>query len=202
MFVASLLDWPAPLLPVQILWINLVTDGMPALALSLEPPEPGVMRRRPRRRNEPILSLPVGITILWQGVLVGTVGLAAFAYNYWYHGDAERARAMTFCVVVYAELLRALAARSQMLTLAQLGFFTNPHLLLAIVISGMLQVSVAVFPFAQRVFDVPAHTVVEWLIIVALALTPVTCIEVAKMVFQRFHGGRQQLGLSVATGSK
>ena len=188
MFVASLLDWPAPLLPVQLLWINLVTDGMPALALSLEPPEPGVMRRRPRRRNEPILSLPVGITILWQGLLVGTVGLAAFAYSYWYHGDAERARAMTFCVVVYAELLRALAARSQTFTLAQLGFFTNPHLLLAIVVSGMLQVSVAVFPFAQRVFDVPAHSVVEWLIIAALALTPVTCIEMAKMSAQKLRG--------------
>ena len=95
---------------------------------------------------------------------------------------------MTFCVVVYAELLRALAARSQRLTLVQLGIFTNPQLLLAIVVSGMLQVSVAVFPFAQQVFDVPAHTGVEWLVIVTLALTPVTLIELGKMTVRRFRG--------------
>ena len=185
MFVAGLLGWPAPLLPIQLLWINLVTDGLPALALSLEPPEPDVMRRKPRRRDESILSARLGLAILWQGLLVGTVGLAAFAYSYLQHGgDVERARAMTFCVVVYAELLRALAARSQTLTLARLGIFTNPHLLLAIAVSGMLQVSVAVFPFTQRVFDVPAHNTAEWLMIGALALTPVTLIEVGKVVFK------------------
>jgi P-type Ca2+ transporter type 2C len=188
MFVAGLLGWPAPLLPIQLLWINLVTDGLPALALSLEPPEPDVMRRKPRRRDESILSAQLGWTILWQGLLVGAVGLTAFGYSYLKHGgDVERARAMTFCVVVYAELLRGLAARSPKLTLWQLGVFTNPQLLLAIVVSGMLQVSVAVFPFSQQVFDVPAHTTVEWVLIAALALTPVTLIEVAKTAQQRFR---------------
>lgn len=183
MFTAGILGWPAPLLPIQLLWINLVTDGLPALALSLEPPEPDVMRRKPRRRDESILTARLGFAILWQGLLVGSVGLAAFAYSYLQHGhDVERARAMTFCVVVYAELLRALAARSQTLTLARLGIFTNPHLLLAIAVSGMLQLSVAVFPFTQRVFNVPAHSITEWLVIAALALTPVTLIEVGKIV--------------------
>jgi len=199
MFIASLVGWPAPLLPVQLLWINLVTDGMPALALSLEPPEPGVMRRKPRRRDEAILSLPIGITVLWQGVLIAVVGLMAFAYNYSLHGDAERARAMTFCVVVYTELLRALAARSQTLTLFQLGILTNPQLLLAIVISGMLQVSVAIFPFAQQLFDVPAHTFTEWAIIVILALTPVTCIEILKAIAASFSG-RQLKAASAMIG--
>ncbi|HEX5104289.1 MAG TPA: cation-translocating P-type ATPase [Pirellulaceae bacterium] len=185
MFVAGLLGWPAPLLPIQLLWINLVTDGLPALALSLEPPEPDVMRRKPRRRDESILSARLGLAILWQGLLVGLVGLAAFGYSFLNYGDAERARAVTFCVVVYAELLRALAARSQTLTLAQLGPLTNPYLLLAIVVSGLLQVSIAVVPFTQLVFDVPAHTAAEWLIIVALALTPVTLIEVGKPILRR-----------------
>ena len=89
---------------------------------------------------------------------------------------------MTFCVIVYAELFRALAARSQTLTLGQLGFWTNPHLLLAIAVSGMLQLSVAVFPFTQHVFDVPVHTMFEWFAIVVLALTPVTCIEITKVL--------------------
>lgn len=121
-------------------------------------------------------------------MLVGLVGLLAFGLSYWNHPDnAERARAMTFCVV-YAELFRALAARSQRYTLWQLGFWTNPHLLLAIAVSGMLQLSVAVFPFPQRIFDVPAHEALEWLAIVALALTPVTVIEIGKLAWNWGRG--------------
>ena len=182
MFVASLLGWPAPLLPIQLLWINLVTDGLPALALSLERPEPGAMQRPPRPPKESILSRRVGRSLLFQGLLVGLVGLVAFGSSYLRHQDAERARAMTFCVLVYAELLRALAARSQYLTLWQLGPLTNPPLLLAIVVSGLLQVSVAVVPFTQRVFDVPTHSPLEWTLISLLAITPVTAIEIAKVI--------------------
>ncbi|MGD9722636.1 MAG: cation-translocating P-type ATPase [Pirellulales bacterium] len=187
MLVAILAGWPTPLLPIQLLWINLVTDGLPALALSLEPPEPDVMRRKPRRSDESILSLGLGLSIVWQGALVGAVGLIAFAFGYLQHGDVERARAMTFCVIVYAELLRALAARSQTMTLWELGPFSNPQVLLAIVVSGMLQVSVAVIPFTQRVFDVPAHTAAEWMVVVLLALAPVTLIDVGKLVLKRLH---------------
>ena len=187
MFIASLLGWPAPLLPIQLLWINLVTDGLPALALSLEPPEPGIMERKPRRPNESILSLHLGLGILVQGTLVGAVGLLAFGLSYWSHpGDDERARAMTFCVLVYAELLRALAARSQSLTLIQLRPWTNPQLLLAITVSGMLQFGIAVFPFTQHVFDVFPHTAFEWSAIIVLALLPMTLIESAKFVRGRW----------------
>jgi Ca2+-transporting ATPase len=182
MLVASLLGWPAPLLPIQLLWINLVTDGLPALALSLERPEPGIMTRRPRPPKESLLTARVGWSIAFQGLLIGTVGLIAFGVSYSKSHDAESARAMTFCVVVYAELLRSLAARSQTLTLAQLGFFSNPALLLAVVVSGLLQVSVAIVPFAERVFDVPAHNRHEWLLIALLALGPVTLIEFGKLV--------------------
>jgi Ca2+-transporting ATPase len=189
MFVASLLGWPAPLLPIQLLWINLVTDGLPALALSLERPEPGIMDRRPRPPKESLLTARLGWTVASQGILIGAVGLIAFGVGYSQTPhDAQAARAMTFCVVVYAELLRSLAARSQTLTLPQLGFFTNPALLLAVVVSGLLQVSVAIVPFTQRVFDVPAHNQYEWLLIALLALTPVTLIELGKLaarVFQR-----------------
>lgn len=183
MLAASLLGWPAPLLPVQLLWINLVTDGLPALALSLEPPEPGVMRRKPRSPHQSILSWQLGWTIVFHGLLVGGVALVAFAFSYLRNpDDVAKARAMTFCVVVYAELLRALAARSSTLTWGQLGFFTNPMLLVAIAVSGLLQVSVVVMPFAQPVFDVGAHSASEWLVVALLGLTPVTVIEVTKLV--------------------
>lgn len=187
MLISTLLGWPVPLLPIHLLWINLVTDGIPALALSLEPPEPGVMHRPPRDPRDSILSPRVGLEILWQGILVGLTGLAAFGFMMWRHDDVERARAMTFCVMVYAELLRSLAARSPTLTLAQLGWFTNPTLVLAIVVSGMLQLSVVVMPFTQNVFDTVAHDAIEWLGIIVLALVPVTLIELRKLARTRKH---------------
>lgn len=186
MFVASLCGWPAPLLPIQLLWINLVTDGLPALALSLEPPEPGVMRRKPRPASESILSWQRGRSVVLQGALVGGVALTAFGYMYLRHPEnVSEARAMTFCVVVYAELLRALAARSQTLTWGQLGFFSNPLLLVAIVVSGLLQISVIVTPFLQPVFEVNTHPAAEWLFIAVLSLTPVTVIELVKLMHAR-----------------
>lgn len=188
MLVASLLGWPAPLLAIQLLWINLVTDGLPALALALEPPEPGIMRRPPRPVGEPILSWRVGAWIAVQGVLVGAVALAAFGLSYQSHPhDLDRARAMAFCTLVYAELLRALAARSQTLTLWQLGLWSNPYVLLAVAVSGLLQVSIAVLPFTESVFSVPAHSSHEWAAIVMLALTPVTVLELLKCGRQWFN---------------
>jgi Ca2+-transporting ATPase len=185
MFVASLLGWPAPLLPIQLLWINLVTDGLPALALALELPEPDVMRRQPRPPKESVLSWRQSGAIVLQGLLVGAVGLAAFAYaDARYPGDASRARALTFSVLVYAELLRALAARSPTLTWGQIGFFTNPALLLAVVVSALLQTSIVLLPFAQPIFDTHAHAGVDWLMLGGLALAPVTIIELTKLATQ------------------
>ena len=183
MFIASLVGWPTPLLPVQLLWINLVTDGFPALALALEPPEPGVMQRRPRPPHESILSWQTSWAIVVQGLLVGGVGLAAFAIGYWTsEADTTKARAMTFCVVVYAELLRALSARSQTWTLWRLGPFSNPYLLLAIVISGLLQAAVMGIPAMRTVFEMTDHTVRDWLLMALLATIPAFVMELTKAV--------------------
>jgi Ca2+-transporting ATPase len=183
MFVASVLGYPAPLLPIQLLWINLVTDGLPALALSLEPPEPDVMRRRPRRPDESILSPELGLTILWQGLLVGAAALTAFLVGWHMEGgDVQHARAMAFCVLSYDELLRALAARSQRIPLLKLGLRTNPQLLLAIAVSGTLQVCVVMVPFLRGVFGVPLNTPRAWLVVFALAVVPLLLIESTKTI--------------------
>lgn len=185
MLLASLLGWPVPLLPIQLLWINLVTDGLPALALSVEKPEPDVMQRPPRTSGESILSRQIGFTILLQGFLEGTVGLIAFGLSFRESGgDVNHARAVTFCVLVYSELLRSFAARSQRYTLWELRPWSNPTLLLAVIVSGLLQVSVVMMPFAQQVFDVPQHTYQEWAMIVSLALLPVSVIELTKLVLR------------------
>ncbi len=180
MLVASLLGWPLPLLPIHLLWINLVTDGLPALALSLEPPEPGVMKRQPRNPNESILSWSVSWAIVVQGLLVGGVAIGAFAWFYRHPDDLQKAQTITFCVVVFSELLRAIAARSQTWNAFQLGFFSNPALLLAIGLSGLLQIGVVMIPAMQSVFAIYPHVTTDWLVIALAALIPVSGIELAK----------------------
>ncbi|GIW81720.1 MAG: hypothetical protein KatS3mg105_3527 [Gemmatales bacterium] len=186
-FLASLFAWPTPLIAIQLLWINLVTDGLPALALSMEKPEPGIMRRKPRSPKESILSAGAGFWILLQGLLQGGVVLAAFALmRALYPEELGRARTIAFCVLVYTELFRALAARSPTLTLFQLGVFTNPPLLGAIVVSGLLQFSVVTMPFARPVFESATHFVWEWALILVFSLIPVTMIEMVKWVKMAF----------------
>jgi Ca2+-transporting ATPase len=186
MLAASILGWRAPLLPVHLLTINLVTDGLPALALGLEPPEPGVMTRKPRPPGESMLSLGLGANVLWQGALLAGVALAAFSIVRDTHPDnVPAARTMTFCVVVSAELFRALAARSRQWTFVQLGAFTNPYLFAAVAVSGLLTAGLLLAPFPGTTFTMAAQPLWEWVVLGILSLTPVTVIELTKLVLQR-----------------
>lgn len=185
MFFAALIGWPVPLAAIQILWINLVTDGLPALALGMEPPERDIMERPPRPPLEAVITRQRGLLILFHGTLVATV--AGLGFWLIYQGDdahLARARTVAFCVTAYAQLFFAIGCRSQSSTMIGLGLFSNPHLLGAIVISGLLQLSVVTLPFAQPVFEVATHLSWEWLLIGVLSLTPVTIIEVVKLFQQ------------------
>ncbi len=183
MLFAALIGWPVPLLAIQILWINLVTDGLPALALGMEPPERDIMTRPPRPPHEAVITRERGLLILLHGTLVAVVG----AIGFWiiYQGDEvhlARARAVTFCITAYSQLFFAIGCRSQRFTMPELGLLANPHLFGAIVISGLLQISVVTLPFAQPVFEVATHLSWEWLLVGVLALTPVTIIEFLKLL--------------------
>lgn len=183
MFFASLLGWPSPLLTIQLLWINLVTDGIPALALTLEPTEPDVMQRPPRPANEPILSRSLGLAIIAQGVLVGSAGLIAFGVSRYYFGDSlEQARAVTFCVLVYNELLRSLSARSDTKTVFELGWFRNPWLLVTVVVCMLLQAAMSLTPGVRAWFEMPPHDTRHWVMIGVLAFVPITLVELTKIV--------------------
>jgi Ca2+-transporting ATPase len=186
MLMASILGYPAPLQAVHLLTINLVTDGLPALALGLEPPEPGVMTRPPRPADESMLSLRLGVRVLWQGALLAGVALGSFTIVRDAHPDnPAAARTMTFCVVVSAELFRALAARSRKWTFVQLGPFTNPYVFAAVAVSGLLTASLLIIPFPGKNFSIAAHAPWEWVVLGMLSLTPVTVIELTKLVRQR-----------------
>jgi Ca2+-transporting ATPase len=188
MFFAALVGWPAPLSPIQLLWINLVTDGIPALALTMEPPEPDLMQRAPRPAREPVITWQRGLLILMFGLLMAAV--AAGGFWWFYGGDEDRvpfARTATFCVLAYTQLFYSLACRSQRYTTPELGFFSNRYLLGAIVISALVQFGVVSLPWTKALFESDAQfTVKDWLTIGVLALVPVTVIEVAKLVRKLF----------------
>jgi Ca2+-transporting ATPase len=182
MFFAALIGWPPPLFPIQILWINLVTDALPALALGIEPPEPDVMERPPRPPRERVITRTGGTLILYHGTLIAAV--SAIAYYVVYAGDASRlpaARTAAFCTIAYAQLFFSFACRSHRYTLPQLGFFSNPWLVAAIGISGLLLLATVLVPFLQPLFKTVPQFTWEWLLIAALALTPVTTVELVKL---------------------
>jgi Ca2+-transporting ATPase len=116
-------------------------------------------------------------------MLIAAVALAAFAVaRHLRPDDLAAARTMTFCVLVYGELFRAFAARSRTRTMMELGFFSNPYLFGAVVLSTFLQLAVVMTPFARPVFETTGHSLLEWACLALLALTPVTVIEVGKLM--------------------
>lgn len=182
MFFGALAGWPVPLLAIQILWINLVTDGLPALALGMESPESDIMSRAPRPAEESVLTRRRGLLIIAHGTLMALATLAAFWFVY--RGDSERiatARSVAFGVAAFSQLLYAFSCRSQKRTLWQLGFFSNPWLAAAVVVSALLQASIMVIPITGRIFEVSRNLTTEWLIIGIASLVPVSCVELLKL---------------------
>ncbi len=189
MFVAAVVGWPAPLAAIQILWLNLITDGLPALALGLEPPEADLMQRRPRAAREPVVTWERARLILLHGAIMATVSLAAFWATY--RGDATRiahARTIAFCVTAFTQLLFVFACRSDRHTVWQIGIASNPGLLVAVAVSALLQVSVVMLPFARPVFEIGTGLGVEWGFVLCVALAPLAVVEGLKCL----AGARRQ----------
>ena len=153
MFLAAAIGWPVPLTAIQILWINLVTDGLPALALGMEPPDRNIMCRKPRPPHEPVVTFRRGLHILFHGLLMAAVGILAFWIVYLGDGaNLARARIVTFCVAAYSQIFFSIGCRSQHYTMPQIGLFSNPQLLVAIVISALLQLFVVTIPVCALSF--------------------------------------------------
>jgi P-type Ca2+ transporter type 2C len=183
MFFAALAGWPAPLFAIQILWINLVTDALPALALGVEPAEPDVMSRPPRPPHEPVITRGRGLLMLYHGGLIAAVAAVAFWVIYGrVEANLPAARTAAFCTLAYAQLLFSFGCRSQRYTMPELGPFSNPWLIAAIAASLFLQTAAVTLPFAQPLFKAADLSSWQWLLIAALALMPVSFIEVAKLV--------------------
>jgi Ca2+-transporting ATPase len=191
MLIAGVAGWPPPLSALQILWINLVTDGLPALALGMEPAEHDVMRRSPRGKRESVITWTRGFQMLRHGFLMAATASAAF---WWiYRGDAARAalaQSVAFCVMAYMQLFYSLSCRSLRDTMPEVGFFTNPYLLGAIAASGLIQLLIVVMPACRVVFDIPSGLLNQWPLIVIAALSPASAIEITKLIRRRIANER------------
>ena len=182
MFVAAIFGLPLPLIAVQILWINLVTDGLPALALALEKPEPGIMEMKPRPTREPVITRRGGILILYHGILIAGSCFLGFWWTYESSGhDEQFARSATFAIAAFSQLAFAMVCRSHRFTFPQLGLFSNRWLFVAFVGSGLLQLFVLTVPGVREIFKVVNMPIQTWMFVIVLSLIPATFIELAKI---------------------
>lgn len=178
-FIAILIGLPRPLLPIQILWVNLVTDGLPALALGMDSAEKDIMTQPPRNPNQGIFSGKMGFNIFSQGFFIGLITLFIFYYGYSRY-SLMVGETMAFATLSLSQLAQSLNSRSDKFSLFSLGIFSNSYLILAITASALLQLGVMVIPFLQSVFEVTSLTLAQWLIVVLISLTPIPFVEILK----------------------
>ena len=183
--LAPLVGLPIPLLPVHILWINLVTDGLPGLFLSQEPAESDVMRRPPRHPKESIFAHGLGVHILWVGLLMGGVTLASQAWAL--HTGSEAWRTIAFNVLCLSQMGHVWAIRTQR-SFLRVNFFNNLPLLAAVALTFGLQALVTFVPAFQEVFHTQALTWREFGVVTALSAVVFVGVELEKLVF-RGRGG-------------
>jgi Ca2+-transporting ATPase len=183
MLVAPFLGMPLPLLPLQILWINLVTDGLPGLALGVEKPEKNTMSRDPYPPNENIFSRGLGINILWVGFLMAVISLG-IGYFSWSNGNSAW-QTMVFTTLTLSEMGYVMAIRSMKDSLFSIGIFSNRALVGSVLLTTLLQLAVVYVPFLQSLFKTEALTVEELITCFALSLVVFVAVEIQKWFLRK-----------------
>ena len=174
---------PLPLLPLQILWINLVTDGLPALALGVEPPESDTMRRPPYRPDESIFSLGLGRHVIWVGLLMGMLSLGP-AYWYW-RADDPHWQTFLFTTVTLSQMAHVMAIRSERQSLFQIGLMSNKALLGAVSITVILQLALVYIPALQVFFKTSSLPMADLALAIALSSIVFIAVEIEKWLMRR-----------------
>ncbi len=191
-FFALVIGWQAPLIATQLLWINLLTDSFPAIALGMDPGNPDVMKEKPRDSKESFFAGGAGLHIILGGLLIGTLTILAFWYGYHEHGyspfssrvpahTVEYARTMAFMVLVVCQLFYSLAVRHGSKSIFRLGFFSNKYLAGSIVLGVLLQLIVIGIPAIQRAFHLQMLDLHGWIIVILLGLVPLLINEFFKI---------------------
>lgn len=187
LLLAPFFGLPIPLLPIHILWINLVTDGIPGLTLANEKAEPNTMNRPPRKTNESIFSGGLGFHIVWVGLCMAgiTLGMQAWALA----NNNIHWQTMVFTVLSLSQLAHVLAIKTDKSLIAKSGFFNNMSLILAIFFTFMLQLAVIYLPFANRVLKTAPLTIYELLVCIACAVFLFHAVELEKLIKKRVKKG-------------
>jgi Ca2+-transporting ATPase len=186
MFVSSLFGLPVPLLPIQILWVNLVTDGLPALALGVDPVDPAIMSRAPRDPHEAVVTRQRAFLMLVQGAFIAICSLSAFIFVLFVEKEGiERARTAAFIVLSVSQLFHSFNCRSMTESLFKLGVFTNTKLVAATMLSFALQMSVVYVPFLQKVFKTRPLGMFDWVLVIAISSLPLWAMELWKLVARK-----------------
>lgn len=169
MFLAALLGLPMPLMPVQILWVNLVTDGLPAMALGIDPNDPNIMRRPPRHPAESVFSRGLIRKIIGRGVQIGLSTLFVFSVVYYLQDDLALARTAAFATLVYCQMFHVFDCRSETTTIFELKFTTNKYLLAAVTFSTIMQLSVMYIPFLSSIFATVPLSLSNWALVLTVS---------------------------------
>ncbi|HRZ96994.1 MAG TPA: cation-translocating P-type ATPase [Paludibacter sp.] len=191
-FVTQLLGWSAPLLATQLLWINLITDSLPAIALGMDPGNHDVMKEKPRPAKESFFANGASRHVLLGGFLIGALTITAYFYGYYEHGFSpfdkqvpqntiEYARTMAFMVLVVCQLFYSLALRNERKSIFSIGLFSNKYLVGAIVLGLALQLVVVGIPVIQTAFHLQMPDLRAWGIIFSLGITPLVVSELIKV---------------------
>jgi P-type Ca2+ transporter type 2C len=183
LMVATLFNWSAPLLPIHILWINLVTDSLPALALGVDPAEPGLMNRAPRRSNS-LLSVSMIWRLGYQGIMIGGLTLVAFLYGtgtFGGEGSLAMGQTMAFTVLALSQLVHSLNLRSATQSVFP-RLHTNPLLLGAIALNALMITAVLFIPPLREIFKLVSLDLHHWEIVGLLVIVPLPLVELLKVV--------------------
>ena len=185
LFVAILLNWAAPLLPIHILWVNLITDSFPALSLGVDPGDKGVMELPPRNPKESLFAGRMGKLLILNGILIGANTLFAFVLGEYLYPDSLRhAQTMAFVVLSVSQLFYSLAMRNETKSLFQVGVFKNKWLIGSVLLGILLQLAIITIPFTASVFKVYPLTLTDWGIVILISLIPFVINEIIKIFFR------------------
>jgi Ca2+-transporting ATPase len=183
-FTAIAAGLPLPLLPLQILWMNLVTDVFPALALAMEPASKDIMNQPPRSSRTTFLSKPFLLLIGWQSAMLAAIGLSAYMWALEVYGPGARSRTIALFALVSIQLGHTFNCRSRSRSAFE-GIFTNPFLWIAVLIVVLLQLLAAYFSPLAAILGTVQPSAIDWIVIAGCSLLPVAVVEIAKLAFRR-----------------
>ncbi len=186
-FASSLLGFSAPLVPIQLLWINLVTDSLPAMALGTEKPEKDIMLRKPLSPSKGFFADGLWLDITLEGLLVGTLTILAFSLGTLIFPSSDSlalGRTMAFCTLSFCEISQAINMRSSF-PLYKIGFFSNRMMNVAVIVCSAMQCAVVLIPQLASLFGVVPLNTIQWLTVIILSAVPLLSGEIGKITFSK-----------------